>query len=40
LCAAESECWKKRKNSEIYERYNEYDDVKFIKLLDLDGLDM
>jgi len=40
LYVAENGCWRKCKGSEIYELCNEYDDVKFIKLLDLDGLDM
>ena len=37
--ALESGCWRRHKYSEIYKLYDEHDVVKFIKLIDLGGLD-
>jgi hypothetical protein len=38
--APENGCYRRRKYSEMYKLYDEHDDVKFISLVDLDGLDM
>jgi hypothetical protein len=37
LFVAENGCRRRRKNCEIYELYNEYDIVKFMKLVDMMG---